>query len=178
MRRSILVLGGILLLAWLAFVLFGMTFGWTALAGTAADFEAWIYEWAAFPTLLAATAGIAVGWLAPRALRWIVGWTWMERLAELHEEGMTIKALGQNMAEASSLATFLRGAAEWEERTHVVLKQRAKIEAVAFRAPASLAPPELRARYFSDEHRKVLALHTERLGRLQRVIANHAFGLK
>lgn len=178
MSRPILVLSGILLLAWLAFVLFGITFGLNALAVQAADFEAWIYQWAAFPTLLAATAGVAGGWLALRVARWIAARPWLERLSELYEEGVTLKTLGQSMVEAASLATFLRGAAEWEERAHVVLKERARIEAVAFRAPASLAPPELRPRYFSDEHRKVLALHSERLGRLQRVIANHAFGLR
>ncbi len=178
MQRLLLLLGALLALGWLAFSAFGVTFGWNGLGAAAADFEAWLYGWAAFPSLLFLALGALGSWMASRGLRWITSRAWLDRLAQLHEEGVTLKNLGQTMVEAASLGTFLRGAADWEERAHKELNERAKTEAVAFRAPASLAPPELRPNYFSDEHRKMLALHSERLGRLQRVIANHSFGLR
>lgn len=178
MQRLLLLLGALPVLGWLAFSAFGVTFGWDGLEAAAADFEAWLYGWAAFPSLLFLLLGALSAWLARDAFRWATARAWLDRLAELHEEGVTLKNLGQTMVEATSLGTFLRGAADWEERTHKALRERAKTEAVAFRAPPSLAPPELRPKYFSDEHRKMLALHSERLGRLQRVIANRAFGLQ
>lgn len=177
MRRLLVrTVAVIAVLGWLAFVVAGETAGMQALAAAASAFEAWFYSWSAFPVLLAFSLGAGILWFALRLLRWRRGRPWLKRLAELHEEGVTLRELGVSMTDIASLPSFLRGIAEWEDRSQRVIAERAKVDAVTFRAPPTMLHPELRAKYLSDEHRIALETHAERLRRLGGVIERRAAG--
>ena len=162
--------------AWLAFVVFGVTGGLVRVDPAASSFEAWLYGWSTFPVLLSFSLGASAVWAVGRLNRWRRGRPWLERLAEMHEEGVSLRNLGQTMAAISTLPSFLRSAADWEDRTQKIIAERAKVEAVTFKAPASMVHPELRAKYLSDEHRICLETHAERLRRLGNLIERWAGG--
>lgn len=167
--------GAAAVLAWLAFTILGETFGWQGIAA-AASLEAWLYTWVAFPILLAFSLGAAALWIAVRSIRWANSRQSLERLAGLQQEGARLRALGQDMTDPATLPAFVRGTTEWEERVHEALGERSKVEAVTFRAPIVALHPELRTKYFSEQHRVTLENHAERVRRLGRIVAKHAIG--
>jgi hypothetical protein len=174
-RRNLLrAIAAVAVLAWLAFVVFGVTGGLVALEAAASSFEAWLYGWSTFPVLLAFSLGAGTLGGALWLWRWWRGRPWLERLAELHEEGVSLRNLGESMTDIASLPGYLRSAAEWEDRTQQVIAERAKVDAVTFKAPPSMLHPELRPRYLSDAHRMCLETHAERVRRLGNLIERRA----
>ena len=177
MRRILLTtMAAVVAAAWLAFVVLGFTGGLIRLEAAASSFEAWLYGWSTFPVLLAFSLGAGAVWGTRRVVRWRLGRPWLERLAELHEEGVSLRNLGQTMTEIATLPSYLRSTVEWEDRAQKVITERAKVEAVTFKAPPSMLHPELRPKYLSDEHRICLETHAERLRRLGNLIERRAGG--
>ena len=160
----------------MAFAITGETGGRRQAETAASAFEAWLYGWTAFPVLLAFSLGLGVVWAAARYARWRGARPWLEQLAELHEEGVALRAYGQGMTETSGVPQFVRAAADWEQRAHRGIAERAKVEAVTFRTPPTMMHPELRAKYLSDEHRIALESHAERVRRLRLLIEQRARG--
>ena len=89
---------------------------------------------------------------------------------------MWLASYGQTMTEIATLPSYLRSTVEWEDRAQKVITERAKVEAVTFKAPPSMLHPELRPKYLSDEHRICLETHAERLRRLGNLIERRAGG--
>lgn len=113
--------------AWLAFAITGETGGLRQAEAAASAFEAWLYGWTAFPVLMAFSLGLGAAWAAARYARWHRARPWLEQLAELHKEGVALRAHGQGMTETGGVPQFSRAVADWEQRAHRGIAARAKV---------------------------------------------------